>query len=349
MKTILAEAEQASGRTQQYITSSLTPAAVHREKSSDGMRVSFSLPKAHHTPPSISPGSSRAAAPSPAWRTRTPPQSGIAERHVGSSPGRSLTAQMQARTPPGSSQLSTSDKEKASAAPAMQKSWSTQSLPPGPSTVTHAARPGLGPVISPAKAKAGLTATRHTSGNAWVLPTAEPVSRSPSSSAPISFAEIQQLQSQPSTATTERRSLRDIQTEEAELQAEAEFMIWWTAEEERIRLENEAVAASLMVQQEPQKQQHRSGGKKDKKSTAPAPPEGKSSRKTPIGGERRHQHRHAHPVGQRVPSESDGRGSSQDIPRRTSSFGMTMRTGQQMNDWVNYEFFCVGLSSRALC
>jgi len=86
-------------------------------------------------------------------------------------------------------------------------------------------------------------------------------------------------------------------------------MIWWTAEEERIRLENEAVAASLMVQQEPQKQQHRSGGKKDKKSTAPAPPEGKSSRKTPIGGERRHQHRHAHPVGQRVPSESDGRGS----------------------------------------
>jgi len=108
----------------------------------------------------------------------------------------------------------------------------------------------------------------------------------------------------------ERRSLRDIQAEEAELQAEAEFMMWWTAEEERVRLEDEAVAASLMVQQQPQKQQHRSGGgsssRKNKKSTTPAPAEGKSSRKAPYAGERDHQPHH-HPVGQRVPS--DGKGS----------------------------------------
>ncbi len=72
----------------------------------------------------------------------------------------------------------------------------------------------------------------------------------------MSFAEIQQLQSQPSNAAIkakERRSLKDIQAEEAELQAEAEFLKWWTAEEERIRLENEATAASLL---QPQKQQH---------------------------------------------------------------------------------------------
>jgi hypothetical protein len=51
-------------------------------------------------------------------------------------------------------------------APAVQKSksWSNQSFPgPGPSTMTHPRVPGLGPTISPskAKAKAGQTATAH--------------------------------------------------------------------------------------------------------------------------------------------------------------------------------------------
>ena len=36
--------------------------------------------------------------------------------------------------------------------------------------------------------------------------------------------------------------------EGAELQAEAEILKWWTAEEERIRLENAAIAASLLQQ-----------------------------------------------------------------------------------------------------
>jgi len=54
-------------------------------------------------------------------------------------------------------------------------------------------------------------------------------------SGPFSFAEIRELQSQPSIAgATVRRSLRDIQTEEAELQSEAESTMGWTAEEERI-------------------------------------------------------------------------------------------------------------------
>jgi hypothetical protein len=91
----------------------------------------------------------------------------------------------------------------------------------------------------------------------------------------MSFAEIQQLQSQPNNTAEakERRSLRDIQAEEAELQAEAEFMKWWTAEEERIRLENEAMAAFLL---RPQKQsQQRSRGSRHRKPTV-ATAEGES-------------------------------------------------------------------------
>jgi hypothetical protein len=116
---------------------------------------------------------------------------------------------------------------------------------------------------------------------------------------PISFAEIQQLQSQPSSATInakERRSLRDIQAEEAELQAEAEFMKWWTAEEERIRLENEAMAASLLEppiqqqqKQQPRPHHHQHHGRRNKKhvataegDTAPGP-----SPRAPRGGDRK--------------------------------------------------------------
>jgi inhibitor of Bruton tyrosine kinase len=96
------------------------------------------------------------------------------------------------------------------------------------------------------------------------LATVEPISK-PSSSVPISFAEIQQLQSQPNVVVKERRSLRDIQAEEAELQAEVEFMKWWTAEEERIRLENEAMLASLEQQpKKPKQDRHRHLGKTKK-------------------------------------------------------------------------------------
>jgi inhibitor of Bruton tyrosine kinase len=127
----------------------------------------------------------------------------------------------------------------------------------------------------------------------WTLPSVEPVYQ-PSSSAPISFAEIQQLQSQPGNTTIkskERQSLRDIQAEEAELQAETEFMMWWTAEEERIRLENEAMAASLLqppMQQQQRPHHHHHHGRRNRKplataegDTAPAGP------RAPRGGDRK--------------------------------------------------------------
>jgi hypothetical protein len=136
------------------------------------------------------------------------------------------------------------------------------------------------------------------SGNAW-LPPAEPMSQR----APISFAEIQQLQSRPHTMTKEERpSLRDIQTEEAELQAEAEFMKWWTAEEERIRLENEAIAASLLQQpQGRQQQQHHRHGRKGKKTAATAEGESAAVPRTSRGGGQKRQ------VDEHIPS--DGKGS----------------------------------------
>lgn len=85
----------------------------------------------------------------------------------------------------------------------------------------------------------------------------------------MSITEIQQLQSQPdnTVAAKERRSLRDIQAEEAELQAEAEFMKWWTAEEERIRIENDGMAAYLL---RPQSQSQHSHGGRHKKPAAAA-------------------------------------------------------------------------------
>jgi len=108
----------------------------------------------------------------------------------------------------------------------------------------------------------------------------------------MSFAEIQQLQSQPSSTganAKERQSLRDILAEEAELQAEAEFMKWWTAEEERIRLENEAIAASLLQsQKQPQRPRisSRQGSRRNKKPAATSA-EGKPGSRALRGGDRK--------------------------------------------------------------
>jgi hypothetical protein len=96
-----------------------------------------------------------------------------------SSPGRS-SAMIMTRspslpriTPPESMQASSEKPPPAQpfSAPAVQKSksWSHRSSPgPGPSTTTHPGRSaGLGPVISPSKAKAkvGQAATTHHSSS----------------------------------------------------------------------------------------------------------------------------------------------------------------------------------------
>ena len=172
MKVVLAEAEEmqassASGRTQhpRPPASPLTP--VHRQRSGDGIHVSFSLPKTHDVPPqSSSPGSSRSTS-TPAWRMPNPTLLSALEP-PSLSPSRS-SATVARITPPGSMQASSKKMSPAQpfSAPAVQKSksWSNQSSPGlGPSTMMHPSRlPGLGPVISPskAKAKAGQTTPTH--------------------------------------------------------------------------------------------------------------------------------------------------------------------------------------------
>ncbi|KAH9169421.1 hypothetical protein EDB89DRAFT_1888857 [Lactarius sanguifluus] len=248
MKKILAEAEemQAASRSQPPVAG--VPASVQRQRSGDRLRVSFSLSKTPDSPHS-SPLSTSRATPTgtPAWRTSAHPHSGepssYPPRHARAAKTPPSPARTLARTPPASTQAAPPSQLSGSPM-AMQRSRSS----PGSSTLAPPNRPSLGPVISPSKSKTGPTAPRQAAGKAWTLPSAEPVSRQSSSGAPVSFAEIQQLQSRPAQAANELRSLRDIQAEEAELQAEAEFMKWWTAEEERIRLENEAVAASLLAQ-----------------------------------------------------------------------------------------------------
>ena len=53
----------------------------------------------------------------------------------------------------------------------------------------------------------------------------------------MSFLAIQQLQQeQVASAPKEKRSLLEIQAEERDRQAEEDFLKWWAAEEERLKL-----------------------------------------------------------------------------------------------------------------
>ena len=53
------------------------------------------------------------------------------------------------------------------------------------------------------------------------------------------FAAIQQAQQEQGAPVRDKRSLKEIQEEERDLQAERDFLVWWTAEEERLRLEGQ--------------------------------------------------------------------------------------------------------------
>ena len=181
MKAILAEAEEmqastAGGRIQHLHPTASSFTSVRRQRSRDGIRVSFSLPKTHDIqPPSSSPSNMRSTS-NLARRVPNPSRLSAVEP-LSSSPGRSSVTAMTTThrqslsriTPPGSIQVSSErpSPTRPFSAPAVQKakSWSNQSFPDlGPSTMTYPGRlPGLGPTISPskAKAKAGQTATAH--------------------------------------------------------------------------------------------------------------------------------------------------------------------------------------------
>ncbi|KAI5895724.1 uncharacterized protein SCHCODRAFT_02620198 [Schizophyllum commune H4-8] len=115
-------------------------------------------------------------------------------------------------------------------------------VPPSPPRPGKSFEGGLGPVYTPAKqSPAKMRAT--SSAAAWTSPPVEPVT-APSTG--MSFAAIQQAQQDQSAPVRDKRSLKEIQEEERDLQAEADFLVWWTAEEERLRVEAEAVSAALV-------------------------------------------------------------------------------------------------------
>lgn len=94
-----------------------------------------------------------------------------------------------------------------------------------------------------------------SSGKAWNQAPVQP-HPTPSPTPGMSFIAIQQLQlEQIAGHSKDRRSLREIQEEESALQQEADFLVWWTAEEERIRLETEITAIPQDVRQKQTKEQ----------------------------------------------------------------------------------------------
>ena len=62
-----------------------------------------------------------------------------------------------------------------------------------------------------------------------------------------SFAVIQQLQLEQAFTgpSKDKRSLREIQAEEQARQQEEDFLRWWGVEEERVRLESEALSRAM--------------------------------------------------------------------------------------------------------
>lgn len=84
----------------------------------------------------------------------------------------------------------------------------------------------------------GIDLFRFLRGKAWTAPPPEPVQPLVSGS-PLSFAAIQAAEEELLLAgpSKDKRSLREIQEEEADLQKEADFLKWWQEEEERMKQE----------------------------------------------------------------------------------------------------------------
>jgi hypothetical protein len=125
-------------------------------------------------------------------------------------------------------------------------------------------QPALGPVITPTRQPiaAGASSTRKTPcascpflvalpdifssiirSKAWGLSPVQPIVDSPSKASGVSLVAIQQLQlEQGTTPVKGKRSLREIQEEEQSRQVEADFLKWWSEEEERVKAEEEALS-----------------------------------------------------------------------------------------------------------
>jgi inhibitor of Bruton tyrosine kinase len=83
----------------------------------------------------------------------------------------------------------------------------------------------------------------RTGGKAWTSPPVKPFVQPSSITSGVSLVAIQQLQLEEGVAPgKDKLSLREIQEEEQARQVEADFMKWWSAEEERVKARAEANA-----------------------------------------------------------------------------------------------------------
>ncbi|KAF4611303.1 hypothetical protein D9613_007260 [Agrocybe pediades] len=117
-----------------------------------------------------------------------------------------------------------------------------------PTTPARPQAPGLGPVITPSRVMPSKSGSRVPSGGkVWnqppVNPTPPAASATPTKG--MSFIAIQHAQQEQAAPVKDKRTLREIQEEEASLQAEADFLKWWTAEEQRIQQEEMLLMAQL--------------------------------------------------------------------------------------------------------
>jgi len=95
---------------------------------------------------------------------------------------------------------------------------------------------------------------------------------SSSSTSGVSLVAIQELQREENASSRkDKQSLRDIQEEEQARQVEADFMKWWSAEEERVKAEGEALAYFRDARQKKSKHQADSRRKAKMKSSMSHP------------------------------------------------------------------------------
>ncbi|KAJ3515702.1 hypothetical protein NLJ89_g1583 [Agrocybe chaxingu] len=225
MKTVMAEAaiQQASSSRQLPAPSIQTPPRIIDV--TKGPSSTIGMSSSPSTKPSVKAG---ASAP---WRT---PANSTAAGGTPSTPPRTPN------TLSGPSLPSTSGRSPASNSPTAGRLQS-------PGTPTRASVPGLGPMITPtrlAPSKTGASNIRVPSNStkSWVLPPHQTAAAPSPPPTGMSFIAIQHSQREQLAPIKDKRSLREIQEEEQSLQLEADFLKWWTAEEERVQQEALALA-----------------------------------------------------------------------------------------------------------
>ncbi|KAL0581915.1 hypothetical protein V5O48_000145 [Marasmius crinis-equi] len=248
MRALLAQEASASQLQRSPIPGRVTPGQVPAESASSSLkRAPGSFQRDTVDSPPRSGGSPWKATPVPA--RQLPTASGLPSNH----PSNVAVSQgsIQSTASPGA--------PNAPRRPSQQAPSTPPRPPPPPSN-----QPGLGPVFTPAKIPIPKSASpniprRASSSNAqaWAAaPKQQPATVTPG----MSFVAIQQLDlEQGATNEKDKRSLVDIQREEQERRQEEEFLRWWQAEEERVRMEAEALR---LGEERSRKETVKGGGKK---------------------------------------------------------------------------------------